>query len=357
MPTRVLRPASPERHRAPSTRRRLAALVVGVAVLAGLVVLALSRIDLAQVGGALRRVNAGWVAVGAVLMVGTFAARSESWYAAIRAAFPDIPIARQTVFGVLVIGMFGSSVAPGRLGEAARAWLIARHTGGPRSALSTVIGTLVSQTLLNVLALGALAVIALAGGSIPGAHVSSILLLVAVPVLLALLLLSAPGLVRKAAAGRGGAIGRLTMWLVRQLGDVGRGLNVFRRRRSAAHSAGLQLLGWALQTGACYAVILSLGLEHRAGIATAAAVLVAVNVTAVLPITPSNLGVFQAACIAVLAPVGVGAATGLAYGLVLQAIEVGCATLLGLPALLQEGLSPLGLLRGEATHSVPPPSP
>ena len=32
----------------------------------------------------------------------------------------------------------------------------------------------------------------------------------------------------------------------------------------------------------------------------AAAVLFAVNVTAVLPLTPSNLGVFQAACVAVL---------------------------------------------------------
>ena len=40
--------------------------------------------------------------------------------------------------------------------------------------------------------------------------------------------------------------------------------------------------------------------RQRADLGAAAAVLFAVNVTAVLPVTPSNLGVFQAACVAVL---------------------------------------------------------
>ena len=37
-----------------------------------------------------------------------------------------------------------------------------------------------------------------------------------------------------------------------------------------------------------------------------AAVLFAVNVTAVVPATPANVGVFQAACVAVLAGEGIG---------------------------------------------------
>ena len=48
------------------------------------------------------------------------------------------------------------------------------------------------------------------------------------------------------------------------------------------------------------------GLDEQAGIGAAAAVLFAVNVTAALPATPSNLGVFQAACVAVLSAYGVG---------------------------------------------------
>src|SRR5438552_4163126 len=70
-----------------------------------------------------------------------------------------------------------------------------------------------------------------------------------------------------------------------------------------------------------------------------ALVLLAVNVSAILPPTPSNLGVFQAACLVVLAAYGVGAGSALAYGIILQAVEVLTALALGTPALLREGLT------------------
>jgi phosphatidylinositol alpha-mannosyltransferase len=69
-------------------------------------------------------------------------------------------------------------------------------------------------------------------------------------------------------------------------------------------------------------------------------VLFAVNVTAIVPATPANVGVFQAACVAVL--VGayhVSTPDAIAYGIVLQAVEFASAVLMGLPALLNEGLS------------------
>ena len=76
------------------------------------------------------------------------------------------------------------------------------------------------------------------------------------------------------------------------------------------------------------------------GIGAAAAVLFAVNVTAVVPATPSNIGVFQLAVISVLTTgFGVGAADALAYGVILQAVEIATAVTLGLPALVREGLT------------------
>jgi phosphatidylinositol alpha-mannosyltransferase len=69
-------------------------------------------------------------------------------------------------------------------------------------------------------------------------------------------------------------------------------------------------------------------------------VLFAVNVTAVIPATPANVGVFQAACVAVLAGAyHVHTADALAYGIVLQAVEVATAVIMGMPALVGEGLS------------------
>ena len=87
-------------------------------------------------------------------------------------------------------------------------------------------------------------------------------------------------------------------------------------------------------------LLIALGLDHRAGLAAAAGVLFAVNVTAVLPAAPSNIGVFQAACVAVLAGAfHVSTADAIAYGIVLQAVEITTAMVMGVPALLREGMS------------------
>ena len=120
-------------------------------------------------------------------------------------------------------------------------------------------------------------------------------------------------------------------------------------------------MAWALQSVSCFFLLMALGLDHHgAGFAAAAAVLFAVNITAVLPATPANLGVFQAACATVLhSGWHISWGTGVAYGVILQAVEVATAILLGMPALLGEGMS-WREVRLRAMHSTPiklPPRP
>ena len=111
-------------------------------------------------------------------------------------------------------------------------------------------------------------------------------------------------------------------------------------RASGSFAATSQLAAWGVQLLACAVLFKALGM-HGVGIgAAAAAVLFAVNVTAVVPATPSNIGVFQLAVISVLTTgFGVAAADALAYGVILQAVEVATAVVLGLPALVREGLT------------------
>jgi phosphatidylinositol alpha-mannosyltransferase len=128
---------------------------------------------------------------------------------------------------------------------------------------------------------------------------------------------------------------------------------VFRDPRRGAVAVAAQLTAWVIQWLACYVLLVALGLDDVAGLGAAAAVLFAVNVTAALPLTPSNLGVFQAACVAVLAGAyGVGSADALGYGIILQAVEIATAVLMGMPALVKEGLSWRDV-RLRALHSTP----
>ncbi|MDA8069189.1 MAG: lysylphosphatidylglycerol synthase domain-containing protein, partial [Actinomycetota bacterium] len=93
--------------------RRLAGWALALAVLAALVVLGISKIDLGQVGRALAHVRLGWVAVAFLLMAGTLFSRAQSWHVAIGAALGRGTVGRLTVTRVMFIGMFGSTVAPG----------------------------------------------------------------------------------------------------------------------------------------------------------------------------------------------------------------------------------------------------
>ncbi len=340
---------SDRRRRRRARARRVTGLLAMVAILAGLLALALAKVNISELGRALGHVRVGWIAAGAAFMCGAFLARAESWFAAIRAAVPDCGIGRATVTRAMLIGMAGNTVAPGRLGEAARAWLIARRTGGVRDGLAKVVGTLVAQTLLNVTALTLLAVIAVTGSALRGAHTEAIVLAAMLPLGIVLVLVLGPPLLGSAQALGPGPLGRMAGWLHRQLAEIRLGLSIARTPSGVLHTSSFQLGAWAMQLGTCYSVLLAFGLQHRTGIPAAAAVLLAVNVTAVLPLTPSNVGVFQAACIAVLAPFKIGAANALAYGIVLQAIEVASALALGIPALAHEGLSPAQLRRGAST--------
>ena len=237
-----------------------------------------------------------------------------------------------------------SATLPARLGEPSRALIVARRVGRMRESLPVVAGTLVSQTLLNLLALMLLAVIVVGSNDILRGHEGVVLLVSLLPVGLALAVLVLPSLME---AGRrfgfGGGQGAIARWMreaAAALVRLRKGLQVFRQPRRAAWATSAQLAAWGLQLLGAFALLVAMNLDHRAGIGAAAAVLFAVNVTAVLPATPSNVGVFQFAVITVLAGAyGVPTAAALGYGLILQAVEVVTAVLFGLPALIREGVS------------------
>ena len=139
------------------------------------------------------------------------------------------------------------------------------------------------------------------------------------PIGLLVVVLVAPALIRSGRPAR-------SRWVAQGRDAVARvrsGLVVFKRPREGFVAVTMQLGAWALQWVSCYVLLVALGLEHKADLGAAAAILFAVNVTAVLPVTPSNVGVFQAACMAVLVGAyGVAPAQALGYGIILQAVEV-----------------------------------
>lgn len=346
-----------ERRRNPALAmaRRLALAAVSIG---GLVLgwLALQKIGIGKIVSALINSSPTFVLLGLGVMCSSMLLRAVSWHAILQAALPRARVRLADAMQGTFIGVLMSSTLPARLGEPSRALVVARRTGRPRENLPVVLGTLVSQTLLNIVALIILGAVMFSSVDLFGGHQNALLFAAIAPVALLLIVLVAPILLHAGARGVGGRFGRLNDLLTRVRGALTRvraGLVVFRRPRLGVVATAAQLAAWGLQWMSCYLLLIALGLDHQANIAAAAAVLFAVNITAVLPATPANLGVFQAACVAVLhTGWHVSVPDAVAYGVILQAVEVATAVLMGMPALLKEGMS-WREVRLRAMHATP----
>ena len=252
------------------------------------------------------------------------------------------------------IGVLMSSTLPARLGEPSRALVVARRTGRPRENLPIVLGTVVSQTLLNIVALVVLGAVMFSSVDLFSGHQDALLVAAIAPLVLLIVVLLAPVVLAP----------HPTVRATRAC--------ISSRRRSAARWPACAPV-WSCSAspgsapprrwrscrlGRCSACPATSCWSRWGSISTpasaaAAAVLFAVNITAVLPATPANLGVFQAACAAVLhTGWHIGYGDGVAYGVILQAVEVTTAILMGMPALFKEGMS-WREVRLRAMHTTP----
>jgi phosphatidylinositol alpha-mannosyltransferase len=321
-------------------RRRIArraALATAGALGLGLTALAAQKIGVDHVVASIVRSDLSWVLVACALMALSLFFRAASWYGIVRAALPNRPVRRRDVTSATMIGVLMSATLPARLGEPARAMTLARRVGRMRETFPVLLGTLVSQTMLNLVALFGLGLIIVSSTDLFHSSTEKLFAFSLVPVLLLALVVVGPVLMRRGGSGR---LARAGAAIHGALVQVRAGLAVFRSPRRGALAAAAQLGAWAIQLAACWALFVALGLSGEAGIGAAAAVLFAVNVTAVVPATPSNIGVFQLAVISVLhTGFGIGTADALAYGVILQAVEIATAVALGLPSLVREGLT------------------
>ena len=316
----------------------------------GLTYLAARRIGIDNVVESIVRSNLTWVLIACALMAASMFFRAASWYWIARAALPNRPIRRRDVTSATMIGVLVSATLPARLGEPARAMTLARRSGRMRETFPVLLGTLVSQTMLNLVALVLLGVIIVSTTPLFHSGTKQIFLFSLVPLLVLIVVLVAPLLMRRNGNGR---LARVGANVHRALIQVRAGLAVFRDPRHGVAAAAAQLSAWAIQLAACWALLYALNLDGQAGIGAAAAVLFAVNVTAVVPATPSNIGVFQLAVISVLhTGFNISTADALAYGVILQGVEIATAVALGLPALVREGLT-WSDLRVQAVSAAP----
>lgn len=283
-----------------------------------------------------------WIAAGVLLNFFSTIVRALSWRLTLAQALPDPHPGFGPVFSSYGIGLLGNAVLPARAGELARVAVLRRHlTGHGPGTTPTLVGTVVAHRLFDIVPVAMLVVYVLLTAKIPSWAGPSL----AVSLLVGLALLAVATVVARRAPGRSHTLeAGLGTW--RKMVVMARqGLAVLRAPFPAVAAICLQISGWAFQILAVWVVMSAF--ELGTPLPAAGLVLLLMNVATVFPLWPGNVGLLQAAIALPLVQYGVDYATGFAYALALQAVEMSVGVGVGLVFLAREGLSLASLKRLE----------
>lgn len=274
-----------------------------------------------------------WIVLAIVLNVVSTLLRALSWRLTIGQALPERHQPRLVhVFSAFGVGLLANAVVPGRLGELARVATLRRHLpDAPSGTSATLVGTVFAHRLFDLVPATLLVVWVLLTAEVPHWAVVGVLVVTAVGFALFTLAWLGARRHHRPVVREGVGTVRHLLVMIRQ------GLSVLKAPVPLAGAVLFQCLGWLMQLLAVYAAMQAFSID--APLPAAGLVLVLMNIATIVPLWPGNVGLVQAAVALPLRNYGVPYATGFAYGLALQGLEIAVGVGLGLLALAREGIS------------------
>jgi glycosyltransferase 2 family protein len=283
------------------------------------------------VGSAFERVSWNWIAAALVLNLVSVVLRAWAWRTVINQALPaeqQPPFSR--IFSAFSIGLLGNAVLPGRIGELARVAVLAREMPRGEGATGRLLGSVFAHRLFDVVPALLLTAYVLATAKIPKWAITSVLIAIVIGIVLFLATLLVAGIEQRPLPESARALRRI-------LAMARLGLGVMREPAAAVAAALLQTAAWLMQLFAVWATMFAFGIDQH--MPAAGLVLLLMNVANLFPLWPGNIGLLQAVVALPLRSYGVPYATGIAFGVGLQVLEMSVGVCMGLIFLMREGLS------------------
>lgn len=281
------------------------------------------------VADAFRLVEWTWIFAAIGLNLLSAVSRALAWRTVVNQALLERSPPFGRIFAAFGIGLLANAVLPARTGELARVAVLTRRLPRRRGYTATLLGTVFTHRLFDVIPAMLLVVYVLLTAKIPHWALTSIAIAAAIGGILLVFALITSRL-RKPVVDELSRLRRL-------LAMARVGLDVLRSPAAAALAIFYQCLGWGLQLLAVWVAMRAFDIDaplHAAGL-----VLVLMNIATIFPLWPGNIGLLQAAVALPLVSYGVAYTTGFAYGLGLQILEMSVGVGVGLVFLMREGIS------------------
>ncbi|MCK6547871.1 flippase-like domain-containing protein [Myxococcota bacterium] len=291
--------------------------------------------DLAGALQSMAMAHAGWIAVGSLIYCLQFPLRGLRWAVLMRAVKP---VRWATATEVFTIGFMANNLLPARLGDVARAFVLARRENVAASA--TFSNVMLERVFDGLTIVGFLFLVLVVEP--PSAEWVSVAAWLMAAVFVGAVVVSALVAWQEERALR---LARLVLTptpatfsakVVGLLERLGKGLHTLKSPKETAIVVALSLLIWTLEVVVYFFVQRAFGMSvSPLGLALVMAVL-SLGLTA--PSAPGFVGVYEGLVIKALAVYGVGDPLAPAFALTLHLIHFVPGTLLGLAFTWKSGL-------------------
>jgi len=327
--------------------RRVGTGIVGLLVSAAAVAVLATVIDIGATAETLRRTNLALVALTLLLVPGQIVLRTLRWRLLLPLRADGQRPEIQRVLPVLLAGYLGNLILPARLGEPARAYLMARRE---QLSFARVLGSVLLERVIDLASLAVVAVLAALVAGAPEWIVRGMIIVAVVgAVLVALLVASGIARVIRLLAGVFSTrAGRMRAAFSHAI-NFGEGANGG-GWGPLALAVVLSTATWGFVAATYWLSARSLGLE----ISMSGAMLIAAVATlgTAIPSAPANIGTFEVATVVVATALGVPAAAALALALLAHAIVTVPFAITGAAAVAHLSVS-LADVAEEATAALP----
>ncbi len=308
--------------------------LLSTAVAAVFLYFSFRNVPIADVGAALGRLDYAWLLPAVFLSILLMLARTWRWQMELQ-PLELVPFGR--LWSITAVAYMAINLIPARMGEVVRPWLLSRRSS---VSISNVVGNLVVEKMMDSFAIVFFILVGLiTTRDLPewvrrGAMFPAIgALVLAVVVLLVYLRGEAfidSGIGSLLPEGARNSVKRVTKAIVD-------GMRILPNGRLVLSVFVLSIAMWSLPILSSYALIRAFHFEVPFN--AALIVFIFIGFGTALPNAPGMVGPFQAACIMALGIFGVPQADALAYGLVLNAIQVLTIVAQGAIALPLTGVS------------------
>jgi uncharacterized membrane protein YbhN (UPF0104 family) len=320
--------------RSPGGLRLRSLVVIGIVSSCVAIALLVAAVDPSRTLAVVRQARLEPLALGVGILAVQTAVRAARWRLLLGIGGDGAQLPFGLVLRALLIGYLGNAALPARLGEAARAGVVSRAANRP---FGTVLGTVLLERLIDLVALALLVLIASLFAPVPTLVVAVATVTLSTGI--------AGGLVLVLVGGRlggrlGGAVSASPVGLRQRAAAFVRHLlagALYPARGVILTAGALSVVAWMLDAGLYLAAAASLGIGLPVG--TAVIIAAAGALSTALPAAPGYVGTYDLAAAAVGVGLGLDPATAVALAAVVHVVVLVPIALAGAVALVVETLS------------------